>query len=350
MNWKDLKRTDRLVFEMIDPNDLESVRGELEGVILSSSFLCEGYETDTRISGKLKVSDTNYLENSLIRIHHFIDEWDYHQELGTFFVINDDMAFEQGIWQGDLDLRSALYALSVDKWTWHYAIPEGMYTKEALAGIFEVCRRPYQILPLVQDVIYESAVVYEYGDSVLKTVTDICEKCGARLEVTGHGQVVVVPYMQPSSLSPVFELDYAAKDSLVTSGITRSSKRSDMPGRVGVIAKDGQEEVIASVDASSASPASVGRRGYMKVDIYNVSDLAPKTFEGALSYANSKLSESTQEAAEYEVSTLYVPWTQGEVIDLVLDGSRQRCLIKSKDVSLGAGMPCKLNLKAVCDG
>jgi len=59
------------------------------------------------------------------------------------------------------------------------------------------------------------------------------------------------------------------------------------------------------------------------------------------------MEESTDEATEYEFQSLYIPWGQGCTVDLILDGKRQKCLIKTKDISLGAGVPCKMILKVV---
>lgn len=344
IDWDDSTRQDRLAFELVDPNDLDSSRGWLDGAVRRDSNVTYAYYTDTRVSSELAVCDCNYVENSLVRVHHYVDAWSYHAELGTFFVEDGDLGELHGVESGTLHLGSKLVALRDDSWVRHYSIASGQYAKAVLAAIFDEEGLAYRIAPSVRDYRYAAANVYEFGESVISTVFDVCDKAGARLGVDGHGTITVDPYVLPSSRAPVHE--YGPRNILGRVEVSRSSMT--MPGRVGVIHKGSDDsEITAYADVPATSPAARSRRGRRVTEIVDVADMSPATFERAGQIARERLANATAEDVEYRFEAMYWPGREGDAVTLRLGGVSVPCMVKTLEVSLVPGLTTSVSLKGV---
>jgi hypothetical protein len=344
IDWRNQERIDRFVFEMVDP-DLTTSRGELNGVIRNGSSLCMAYYTETRVSGSLKIVDSNYIENSLIRIHHYIDEWNYHTVLGTFFTDTGELDYEHGVWSGTMPLRSTLWGLKEEAWCWNYIVSAGSYTKDRLADIFRITKRPYEILSSVRNVKYSTSVAFLAGENILSKVFEICDKCNARLDVDGYGKVFVKPDVQPSNLTPVFEYDYDSSDAMIVGAVSFSDGRTEAPGRVGVIFKDGDTEITAYSDAPATAHSSSANRGYTKTLVHSLTDMSPQTRTQAQQLANTYLANALNTSDEFSFKSLYVPLNQGDAVSFVIEGKSYKCLVKTVEPSLDKGMPMDIRLK-----
>lgn len=347
VDWTSNTRYDRIEFEQVDPNDLDFVREELTGVDLRQSSLSFGYYTDTRVSGSLFFVNSNYIEGSLIRIHHYVDVWDYHQELGTFFVGNNSFDYAQGINTNSVDLLSALYGMQVEDWAWHYVISSGRYTKSVIQDMLDICGRPGIISESVSNVKFASAIIYEFGENSLASLYDVCSKSNARVDVDGHGRVIINPYVEPKALTPQWTWDFNSINSTITSPITVSNNRLDLPGRVSVIYKNGDTEIASVADASTASFGHPGRRGYRKTDTYSLSEMYPVTKSRADELAADLLKESSSPIIEYEFSSLYCPCKIGDGCLLSFADETKTCFVKNIEVSFKPGLEIKVLLKEV---
>jgi hypothetical protein len=348
MPWRDTERTDHITVEMIDPKDPDSVRGELEGVILRGSSLTQGYYTDTRIGGRMSVMGHSYIENSMLRITHRVDAWNYEKELGTFISLSGEGAYEHGVRTTDHVLKSALYGLEVDKWTWNYVVSAGTYCKAALDAMLASLARPHRILSTVRDTRINTATVYLFGTGCLSSVYDLCNACDARLGVDGHGIVTVEPYVNPANLTPLWHFDLDRGDEMIIGEVIVSGRTGDAPGRVGVIWKSGNSEIYARADAPSTSPAHPGRRGYTKVDIHQLTEMSPQSQWQAQTLADRYLSESPYaEVTGFSFMSRYVPLDQGSAASVKFGGITYKCLVKEVDLDFMPGMPIQLDLKVV---
>lgn len=344
MDWHNQERKDRLVFEMIDP-DLVTSRGELEGVIRNGSSLTKAYYTDTRVSGSLKLIDSNYIENSLIRIHHYVDSENYHDVLGTFFTDMGELDYEHGVWGGTIPLKSTLFGLQEDSFKQNYVIPAGAYTKDRLADIFRLTNRPYEILSTVSNTKYASSVCYLAGENILSKLFEICDKSNATLDVDGNGNVIVKPYINPSSLTPIFDYDFDASDSMIVGSVSFSDGRAAMPGSVVVTYKSGDTEISAYATAPASAYSAPARRGYTKTDVHSLSDMSPQTKQQAQQLANLYLNKALNTSDEFSFKSLYVPLNQGDAVNFTLAGKTYKCLVKTVEPSLDKGMPMDIRLK-----
>lgn len=354
MDWHDSTLISTFDFDMLSPFSFTKV-GSLDGAILSDSSITYAYYTDSRVGGSLKVIDSNYIDNTLIRITHHIASENYTRTLGTFYVTNDDLSYQHGTYTGTMELHSMIYSMNDDYHRDCFTIGAKTYSKSVLRGIFEAEGLKYEILSSCPDHRYSDTKVYDYGQNILSTVFDQTSLMGARLDVDGDGTITVKPYAAPSSRTPVFDFDYTADDSVMVGAVKVTSDRYRTVSGVGVHYKgknaSGKKDVeyFASSDISSSSPASFGRRGRRIIKTYDLSDMNPPTNAQARTLAKRYLDDNDDESLEYEFDGLYIgDLTEGSVVRLTLDGRNWRkCLVKTMDVSLKPGMTTKYTLKAV---
>lgn len=345
MNWTDTTRADRFVFEMVDPNNIEQSRGTLDGV--TDCSITYGYYTDTRVSASITAVEPNYIENSLVRIHHYVDDENYHNELGTFFVDEIKPTRSKNANEYSFELVSLLGRISEDCLEFNYAVDTYKSTTDVLKDLFDRYDVDYMIMGALNGATYTGATIYEAGEGVLDTVFAVADKANNRIEVNGHGIVEVSNYVLPGSRTRVYEYNADAPDSLVYGEIVETSDFYSVPNRAIVTHKDGDNMYSGFADIPSTSVLSKSRRGRRVTSVYNVDDLEPKTNAGAGSKALELLNNNADVSLEIECNTLYVPIKPGDVVGLTYNGETHKAMLKTRELSLSPGMPCKDTFKAV---
>jgi hypothetical protein len=348
MNWKDQNRIDEFHFLMVDPHNLDVVRGELSNVKLEDCSITQGYETDTRISGKVSLLSGSYIMNSWIRIVHEVRKENYRNELGTFIPINPASKTSSGAKIDSYDLQSVLWALKSDLCPFHFSIGAGAYALDAFDRICDNCGRAYIHAAGVNNYRYTTSKVYEMGDSYLDDLFDICSASGNRLDVDGHGRITISKYTSPRYITASWDLDYDDPKSMITSdGIETSSTDYDTPNRAIVIYQNDNVEIYAYADAPSRYIFSSAQRGYVTASVHQVSDMSPATKLNAQAMANRYLEEGLTGVTEYKLTALYFPAKAGETLNLTFGGNTHHCLIKSIDPINLKSMTMGLTLKEV---
>lgn len=361
-DWRDTTHTDKLIFQMVSPTDLNSSLGELEGVELGSASLTGGYYTDTRTSGKLTVIGENWVRGSFIRIIHQIPEWDYESELGTFLVTNDDRERENGVWAYELTLQSMLFGLSTDKLVKPWVIAKNAMMLKAAAQCLNNAGRAYDFTGAV-DYQFRGARVMETGTDRLEIMFALAKLGNNRLDVDGHGNVTLSKYVTPASKAPVWRIDLADRRGVAMDGLSGSTDFLEMPNIVGVAytynteknGKSIQQEITASAHVSSDNPHAGAVRGYNVVDFRSLSEMTPETAARAQQLANQYLKNDAVEHVEWQLSTIYLPIWEGDTVELVIaDGEEayqgiRHCLVKNVELKL-SDMTMQLTLKETSSG
>lgn len=348
MNWKDQERTDDFQFLMVDPHNLDIVRGELNDIKLEDCSITQGYETDTRIAGKMAILSRNYIMNSWIRIVHEVSKEGYRNELGTFIPVNPSSKTSTGAKIDTYDLQSVLWAMKSDLCPSHFAIGTGAYALDAFDRICDNCGRPYIHLAGVNNYRYTTSKIYEMGDPYLDDLFDICDVSGNRLDVDGHGRITIGKYTNPRYITPSWDLDYDdPKSMIVNDGIETSSTDYDTPNRAIVIYQNDNVEIYAYADAPSKYIFSSSQRGYIMAEVHQVNDMSPATAMNAQTLASQYLEEGLTGVTEYKLTSLYFPAHAGETLNLTFDGNTHHCLIKSIDPINLKEMTMGLTLKEV---
>lgn len=346
MDWMDATRIDKFSFEMIDPFDLDESRGYLDNVKSGSATITKGYYTDTRVSAKLTAVNHNYIYGSLIRIHHFVDEYDYHNELGTFFVSsrsgNVNNANEE-----NFTLTSMLDRIAEDSLPWNYSINVNQTSNAVLADLFNKFNVTYRLASGCPNYTYRTAKVFEVGENVLSTIFEIVGDAGARIDVDGHGVVVVSKYIAPSTVEPNFEFN--THNGTITGGITKTNNPFDAVNRVIVEATEDDSKVSGFSDIDNSSSISYNKLGRRKTETYSVDNLSPFTGSQATVKAKSLLSSYEQDPAEYSFNGVYIALETGKTAYISTDDDKEahKAMLKSCDIPLTQGLVTKYTFKEV---
>lgn len=336
--WRDGAREDVIRVQMVDPFDVDRVRGELAGVVTSGCSITEGYYTDSRVTAKVRAYEDGYVGDSWLRIVHECPAYGYRAELGTFVVTKASRTSELGGTVTDYDLQSVLWAVSKDTLPCHWSVGEGALAREAFARICETVGKAHAVLPGAMDYRFAQTVVYELGDSFLSDLFDVADRSGNRVDVDGHGRITLGRYVAPSQREPDWVLDLEDPRGLVLAGgVSWAEEPGSVVNRVIVKHTNGESEVVGSADAAQT-------RGYTVAEVKSVQDLSPETPARASQLAREYLQRGGGAGREYSVSALYFPVHEGDVVRLVTDGVRHDCLVKEADVSL-ADMTVDLTLK-----
>lgn len=362
MDWRDVTRTDRIIVQMVSPTNVDAVVGELEGVDLTGSTITAGYYTDTRTSAKIRVVDGNWIRGTHLRIIHAVPEWNYAHELGTYLVTNDDAEQVNGAWVTTLTCQSLLFGLSTDKLVRPWAIAANAMMLTAAAQCVQRAGYKYDFGGAA-DARIKSTKVIATGTDRLSALFALAKLANDRLDVTAHGYVTLRKYVPPSQRVPIYRIDLRDPRGVALDGLSRSSDYLEMPSVVGVCyryndtvgGKSVQREINASARLSANSPHSYAARGYTITDFHELSDMSPKTAARAQQLAEQYLANDSTELVEWELSTIYLPIWQGDVVELVVyDGEKayqgvRRCMVKSLEIRL-SDLTMQLTLKETASG
>lgn len=347
MDWKDQKRTHQVTVQMVSPNSLDMVLGELEGVVLDASSVSAAYYTDTRTSAKIRVIGESWIPDSFLRIIVTTDGEE--RVLGTYRVYDVDAEEEAGTWSYDLTCQSMLYRISKDEGAGALIIKSGVTAMQAAAQDLDFAGATYEIDG--NDALINSPIAFDSGANRLTQVMKLCTMADNRIDVNGYGVITISGYKEPSSMSPELTLDMADPRGVVHSGISRSTDRYSLENRVVVAYRansgDSQNEIIGYADVEgNLSPAT---RGAVISDYRVVDSLNPPTAAAAFDLAR-KYAKSKAPSYEWDITTQYLPIWEGSVISLVVhDGAEtgeRVCLVKNLDMNLG-DLTMKLKLKEV---
>lgn len=364
-DWRDLTRQGKFTFQCVSPSNLNDVYGELEGVDLSSSSLEWAYYTDTRTSGQLSIIGDGWVRGSYIRAIYEIPEWGFSTVLGTYIVTSDDSSRANGAWHYDVQLQSTLYGLSTDKLVRPRTIATNASALKALRETMPANYRLRELKP--KDAKIKTPLVLETGTTRLAAAYSLCTLMNNRLDVDGNGNPTVSPYVLPASKVPKYRIDLTDPRGIAHDDLSRSTNWHEMADTVAVsfkysesVKKGGktesvQREINAYAKVSANLHQAHQKRGYTITDFRSLSELSPQTQAQAQKLANQYLKEQAAELVEWELTTEYLPLTEGDVVELVVpDGLAQyrgvrKCLVKNVTLNMFP-LQMQLTLKETASG
>lgn len=359
LDWTDAAKVNRVRVLMVDPLDVNRVLGELKGVDLSASSLDAGYYSDTRTSGKLAVHGDGWVRGSLLRIVHEIPEWHYSNVLGTYIVTDDGARREGGAWHYDMTLQSRLYGLSTDLLNAPWTIAANAYAETAMRQVIAGAEY-YDMVGAPDTYRFKSAQVMDTGTSRLSALFALTNASSSRLDVTPNGDVLVEPYVAPRYRTPKLRVDLRSSRGVASGALTRTTNWLMMPDEVVVSYKwtetgsgnqSIQREVHGSATVWQRAHQHRSNRGFRVTNHVEVRDLQPATALRAQQLAREYLERDGGESIEWELTTIYLPIWEGDVVELYVPDGQQgytglrTCLVKSVSLSLDGAMPMRLVLK-----
>lgn len=340
IDWRDPARRDEIRFQMVDPNDLNKVYGDLTDVQLGSSDITYGYYTDTRYSADISfLKSSNYIENAWVRIIHEVPAEEYSNELGTFIPTSPSEK-RKGAVVVTLDLQSPLWGLKEDLLTAQFSIGKKTSLLNAMKRIMESSNRPY-VLNHPNDVTTSKSVVYDAAESKLKVLHDLADQTGNRIDIDGHGRLIIEPAPNHSSITPQWTLDYDdPRSMIIENSLKMESEVEDLPSRAIVV--NGKN--IGYADLANGVSYSAHQRGYVKAEKYEdkTATSAAKARSSAQRYLNSQT-----KAVVWTMDALYFPCECGDNVNFILDGEKHVCMIQSIDPLKLETMTMKLTLREV---
>lgn len=333
--WATTHRTDRIIVQMVDPNNVDIVRGELTNVLANALSLTFNFNSDNKVSGKISaLDDGSYIENSWLRIIHRVPEYNYTNELATLVPVTRTVTERAGVKVTEYTLRSALWAVSDDLFVYHLSCGSGQTTHDVFRHICDMCGRQYNIVPNARNYVYSDSVVYEIGDSVLKILYDIASMANNQLDVDGHGDITLAPYDLPKNRTPEWTLSDKDDSSLVIdSDKTLTDDVSDIINAVIVSYKNQDNEIVGWAGANAKEPLSHAHLGFTRAKLKQVNELEPAQQLTAERIAVSELARDLIHHKERQITCQYFPVRAGEVINYITDNKPVKCLVTNVDVS-----------------
>lgn len=359
MDYKDQTQERSLHAYMIPPNNLDDVYDELTGCDWSTLTISAAYYTDARVSGSLRVVNSNYKRGTFIRI--VVDTEDDSQELGTFAVSNDAGERINGAYVQTLELISRLHTLSLDYMPDILTLGAGSLAKTAFEKTLTetgMTKAQYNLKDAL-DYRISSVLVMEAGTTRLSRLFELSSLSGNRIDVDGHGRITLSRYILPANKTPKYTLDTEDERGIVMDGISRESTWTETPTRC-IVAYDYTE---GTGDDSrqihmygEAWNNKTDPRGYWITDYQTVSDLNPATKANLTAMAKKNLQEQSTEKNEWTLTAKFIPnlW-EGDVVELIIhddfDGytGTRKCLVKNLDIS-GPYLDMTMTLKETSGG
>lgn len=349
IDWADPRREDVFRFVMVDPNNLNLAYGELDDVLLDETSLRYGYYTDTRASGEINFLEGNYVPGSWIRVIHEVPAANYQKELGTFIPVSPSSQIKGEAVVQSRVLQSALWGIKDDLAPNHFSIAKNGKAIDAFQKACSICGREY-VIDGAGDYKYTTAKSYEIGESYLSILFDIADRGQNRLDVDGHGHIVLRGYINPANATPVWTLDVDDPRSIIRDGsLTMTSTINEVANKTIVLYTNGKKEISAFAELPADSEYSRGARGYTIAELYSVNSLSPAKTSTARSMAERYL-KTNEKSIQWQMDTLYFPCECGDTVNLLIGGELHVCMIQTIDPLNLATMTMSLVLKELHNG
>ena len=333
MDWLDQKQRHEVVVQMVTPQDLDTVIGELDGVDLSGSSVSASYSTDTRTSGKLRVVGDGYVRGAWLRIVVRYPDSNYERELGTYVVAGEPYKLGGHVY--DYELQSLLWAYSKDECPYPLTVGANEW---AMAAAKYECGSFATDFSNASDIRLTDAVAYESSVNRLRRHYDLCAMAGNRPDVNGHGVFTAEP--EDTARTPEFTISLTDARGIAHGDIERESDFLTRPNRAGVSYSwndDGEHRIYAHMDATG--PTSPQARGYVVTELHTEEDMNPPTQARANEIAKQMVSDFT-ETVTWQLRCRYLPIWEGDWVyldvgdrDPVYSGIRT-CRVDEIDIDL----------------
>lgn len=350
--WLSTYYTPQIRVYMVDPHNLDTVRGELSGV--TDCSLTFGYYSDTRVSGSISTVNDNYIGGSWLRIFVTIPEklamQDYTgvYEIATLGVqsFTSEMIPEGGE-SRTYSLQSVLWMLSEDAAYTLFTIGANTPASTVLRNIASICQKEITFAPGFKDGWFGNPVAYERTDSYRSILSDVASASGNQLSVDSHGRLKVDPYINPSNREVDWSIDLDSESSIVLEpGYSDTDQTGEAYNRTVVMATSNDQTIVAASDAPSDDPISSAYRGWTRTKVHQVSEMSPFTQWRAQQLTDQYIYDDRNTGYSRTCTCLYWPAQEGEILEWKQYGYTTKYLIQTIDADYSK-WTVKLTLKEV---
>lgn len=381
LDWRDQRRTGRVVVEMVSPTAPAGTIGELGGVKLSGSSIDANYFSRSRTSARLSYVGGGWRRGAAVRISYWVDEWTYAADIGTYLVTRDDGTWSDGAWHGDLTCQSMLWALTQKRLSAPLVVSKGQTAKSAICSLLSDDLRRWHDFADYNNYALPEDKVYESGKTYMDVCADLAEAANIRLDVTTQGAITLRNWELPAYSTPTFELSATDPRGIMHDGVSRSSDFAELPSEVAISCKysveverwegeyyktdsDGhrkgdkrykktsEQRELDGYAKIASGPRSEGVRGYAVTDYRTLSDgeMPTKTQAEIDRRAGVALTHLPVETETWTVTAQYFPVWEGDVgwLDIPAENGpgtqRNKVLVRALSLDLGT-MQLKLTLQ-----
>ena len=353
-SWNQSGRVDSFYFEKISPQNLNVSLGSLE-CLVTGGTLNYSYYSSLKVSGSLNVVNA---PNSMSQDQYLIRIWYTPQlngekqkiELGTFYF-TANLHYENGMYQGSIDLRSMLARHIDDVTQKKWVLSKGSTLSTNYQNIFKVLGGSGRIEGVV-DKKLEKQHVFDVGVTPMQILQYLADYCGGEISVNGHGQTVLQPYLSPLAKKKNITHNITANtNSVVKAGVDITNSLKEIPNRVVCVYNQNSgrtsTQYVGKAALNPSEPRAYEQIGRWITKFYSVSNVKKPYQKNLGNLAKKYLEGLNQKNVYYQFETYYQPIEIGEVIrfkydDIVADG-----LVTDIDLSLAVGAKMKVKVRKV---
>lgn len=322
MDWKKTGRIDHFEFEMVRINYIDESKGFITGVV--GGKLSFDYSSDLKVSGSLNVVDTNFVNtNRLIRVWYVVkadaDAEEERFELCTCFGDMSSAKYENGKWNGTINLRSVLARYIDDKmwknWTHSKGSNALWYFDQLVSKLKGAATRSG-----VSNSAFSSNVVYTVGESPMKIFKDIADKVGGEITCDTHGRMVLKKKYKHTSKAVQYTLP-SGTYSVTLPGLTYEDTTKGSVNRYTVTYtytnSSGKEKTLrGTATAEDSSLVSFNKQGRYITETETLDSLSDKTQTGIDKVAKNRLANASAVTKYWKFTSFYLP-----IVKYCLNGS-----------------------------
>lgn len=336
-------RSDSFRALLVDPFDLNSVYGELEG--LTGGTLNFNYYSQNKCGGSIDVFDAGRIGRYLIRVVDDMQQGGESEQvvLGTFFANADSISSEYGASVSSVGLESTLTKASGDCWAGKPKFDAGQDALALAEGILSDCGLSVVESGNMTAHALSSAVSYEDNSNKLTVANNLLSLCGlSSVGVDAYGNAVVSDYVKASDREPSWSFNQS--NCMIQEPVTVN--RPKVVNKVIASADiDGTTHTV-TLTLDAASPYSFNNTGRNVCEVYQADvDTVDALANAAVRYFKA----AVQASETVEISHHYAPIKVGDVVWLSQQGLNGLYLVRSIDMELSPGLPCKTVLSPVND-
>lgn len=330
MDWTDTGYSYGIGVNVVHQTNVNNTLGSLSGVQLNGMSITENYYSDSRVQAKVSTvvkenTSDGYVANARLRIILSVPEHNIAQELMTGYVSDIVEVSEHGYIKRTYSLEGTIWGLLDHKISSPITVGKGSKLINIWSTLMKSLTKMQYSTSGAQDKAFNNTILYEPG-TALSTVLFELSSGYNRMDVDGHGVVVLKSYTPPSKQTPSRIIDYNDLRTLATAPLERTTSEYEIPGRAIVTAtvsktsngKTTQEVIAGYYDAPQSNPYSLESRGWLsaKVDSYSGTSDAPSKSE-LNAIAKNNWADAQNKGIVYSGSSVFNDYHAGEVVTLI---------------------------------
>ena len=363
MDWSTPGRIDDFEFIKINPNALGTSPGTIDGVV--GGKLTFDYDSELKVSGSLDVVNTNFTNGCLIRIKYVVKKNNSAKAekftLCTCYADTTEMNYENGQWNGTINLRSVLSRYIDDQISNNWVFQSGSSAIKHFKNTFSWLGGAYTIKSNVKDKKYpytskgkKKNVVHQMGTSPMEVLNSIAKFLSCEITCDNYGQTVLQKKIAPK-YKAVSKPIPSGDISVTLPGLTKEDTVAGTVNRVVVrysYKKSGKTETLRGVaSVVKTHRASYKNQGRYVTKTYTLNTMSPQTQKRIDQIAKNYLLKDSAITRYWKFTCFYVPITdiclKGGVVQFDYGNLKIDAQVVSVDMDLAPGGKLEVTLKEV---